>query len=238
LGAALDTQHASYQAQKSAGVRLASTAQVGLSLFGQLSTLKSLLRGQVVEVLPSSVPAGCGVRQISQAAGPNEKHPSDEPPGATGKGDPPNLATLALEYEPAPDLSVYNPTGPSVIWRRIYSSLRDDTGDGNHTYSADDFGEGWSQPYNVLMMDPNIWVHKQIGLGFTDGDYATGVNAPTAGTTWEVRLSGTVIEPPGTTPTPWTNNYGRNTGTAPGPVDLRGANPRFFVKRWWMFWIR
>ena len=74
--------------------------------------------------------------------------------GASQEGDPVNLATGQEEYGPDPDLVVYNPSGPSITWQRTYQTLRgpgqsypDYTYDG--TYQSDDFGTGWSQPYNV-----------------------------------------------------------------------------------------
>ena len=55
-------------------------------------------------------------------------------PGPT-QGEPVNLATGEEEYRPAPDLTVYNPTGPSVSFSRIYNSLRDE---------SIGLGTGWS----------------------------------------------------------------------------------------------
>ena len=63
-------------------------------------------------------------------------------PTPQGTQDPVNLATGEEEYTPAADLTVYNPNGPAVIWRRSYGSLRNDG-----WY----FGQGWSFPYNVGM---------------------------------------------------------------------------------------
>ncbi|MFI5385565.1 MAG: RHS repeat-associated core domain-containing protein [Fimbriimonadales bacterium] len=65
-------------------------------------------------------------------------------PHGSSSGDPVNLATGEEEYSPAPDMVVYNPIGPSVVWRRIYNSL------GNYTSG---FGAGWSTPYNVAVED-------------------------------------------------------------------------------------
>ena len=63
------------------------------------------------------------------------------------EGDPVNLATGEEEYTPAPDLTVYNPVGPSVVWSRRYDSLRGNTA--SQGYQSDDFGQSWSHNYNI-----------------------------------------------------------------------------------------
>lgn len=63
-------------------------------------------------------------------------------------GDPVNLATGEEEYESNPDLTVYNPTGPSVVWSRSYDSLANTTPNG--------FGAGWSHPYNIRIEDNSL----------------------------------------------------------------------------------
>ena len=63
-----------------------------------------------------------------------------------------NLSTGEEEYKPAPDLTVYNPHGPSVVWQRVYNSLR---GQNTFPYEYDDFGNSWSQTYNVGVWDPS-----------------------------------------------------------------------------------
>ena len=67
-------------------------------------------------------------------------------------GDPVNLATGEEEYTPADDLDVYNPIGPSVSWGRLYDSLREPYYE--QWYENKDFGEGWSQNYNMGVNDP------------------------------------------------------------------------------------
>jgi len=59
-------------------------------------------------------------------------------------GDPVNLATGEEEYAPPVDLKVYNPTGPSVNWRRAYYSL-------SNSHSG--FGQSWTHPYNVSIQE-------------------------------------------------------------------------------------
>jgi len=72
--------------------------------------------------------------------------------GATGlfgssAGDPVNLATGRESEVPAPDLTVYNPTGPAVIWQRSYISnqaLAENTG-----YGSPGFSRGWVHNYDL-----------------------------------------------------------------------------------------
>lgn len=65
--------------------------------------------------------------------------------------DPVNLASGEEEYTPT-DLTVYNPHGPSIVWGRIYDSL---AGDNTSSPQRSDFGDGWSQTYNVGVLDTN-----------------------------------------------------------------------------------
>ena len=65
--------------------------------------------------------------------------------------DPVNLASGEEEYTPT-DLTIYNPHGPSVVWGRIYDSL---AGDNTSSPESSDFGTGWSQTYNVGVLDTN-----------------------------------------------------------------------------------
>ena len=99
--------------------------------------------------------------------------------GASGGGDPVNLATGEEQYQPTDDLTVYNPTGPAVRWGRLYNSLRvlgDGYSYGDKTYQSNDFGAGWSQHYNVGVYDPNpggasgtkyILLENGARIGFT-----------------------------------------------------------------------
>ena len=116
-------------------------------------------------------------------------------------GDPVNLATGEEEYTPAPDLTVYNPTGPSVSWGRIYNSLRPAN---VSNYEYDDFGGGWSQPYNVWVGDsgnhtavPQLLPAKAASLG------AGGSDAPASGLTWDVLHNGSTVAT-SASPSGWT----------------------------------
>jgi RHS repeat-associated protein len=64
-------------------------------------------------------------------------------------GDPVNLATGEEEYSPKADLVVYNPNGPAVVWQRHYNSYRGPS----YSYETNDFGVGWSHPYNFGVYD-------------------------------------------------------------------------------------
>ncbi len=79
---------------------------------------------------------------------------SSSPSGPTAS-DPINLATGEEEYTPT-DLTVYNPHGPSISWGRIYDSLQacdPATGEAFGVPEQNDFGNGWSQTYNVGVQD-------------------------------------------------------------------------------------
>ncbi|MBS1712976.1 MAG: hypothetical protein JST30_01430 [Armatimonadetes bacterium] len=71
--------------------------------------------------------------------------------------DPVNLASGEEEYKPGPDLVVYNPIGPGVVWQRSYYSLMD--------YDSS-FGMGWTHPYNYMVFPPyeinDVWYDGMI----------------------------------------------------------------------------
>ncbi len=109
------------------------------------------------------------------------------------KGDPVNLATLEEEYMPDPDLSVYNPTGPSVVWQRSYRSLRGY----DVTYSYNDFGMGWSHSYNYAFYDPSPEAIPQasdeVWRGGSRVFPITGTGTLPPYYYWEVRRNGQVV---------------------------------------------
>jgi RHS repeat-associated protein len=104
-------------------------------------------------------------------------------------GDPVNLATLEEEYTPEPDLVVYNPQGPAVVWSRLYNSLRGL----DETYQSDDLGVSWSHPYNVGVYDPSVRLNPQVPQGGSAEFAATGQDAPAAGLNWEILLGGSTV---------------------------------------------
>jgi RHS repeat-associated protein len=78
--------------------------------------------------------------------------PVDKPDTAehgSSAGDPVNLATGREAYAPAPDLTVYNPNGPGVVWQRNYLSNQALKGYGSPGFSA-----GWVHTYDVSVKGP------------------------------------------------------------------------------------
>jgi hypothetical protein len=64
-------------------------------------------------------------------------------------GDPVNLTSGRESYAPAPDLTIYNPSGPGVIWRRAYlgyQALVGVTG-----YGSPGLARGWVHNYDVTL---------------------------------------------------------------------------------------
>lgn len=123
-------------------------------------------------------------------------------------GDPVNLATGEEEYTPAPDLTVYNPNGPSVVWSRLYNSLRGATSSAQTL----ELGQGWSQSYNINVYDPNavsapgtpVW--NQIPQDTIGQVTPTGTTPPASSPGWEIRHNGVVIAT-NTNPNGWYASY-------------------------------
>jgi len=104
-------------------------------------------RHHVCAITPSGQ---CGYPNTTQQCDSQRCCPTDSPgatqtPNGASAGDPVNLATLQEEYKPAPDLTVYNPTGPSVTFARQYNSL-------NSGMSAE-MGKHWSHNYDYYIMN-------------------------------------------------------------------------------------
>lgn len=96
-------------------------------------------------------------------------------PGAGSKGgsdgDPVNLATGAEVYTPEPDITVYNPNGPGVTWRRIYHGYQALRG-----YGSSGFSTGWSHPYDVTLQGPpaaGTWGALNVAYANGGGDPLT-----------------------------------------------------------------
>jgi RHS repeat-associated protein len=78
--------------------------------------------------------------------------PATYAPGSiAADGSRVNLATGDFDYNPAPDLVVYNATGPSVVWQRLYTELAVPPFSG-------DFGGSWNQAYGY-----EIWENPVAG---------------------------------------------------------------------------
>jgi len=86
-------------------------------------------------------------------------------------GDPINAATGEMDYQPAPDLTIYNPIGPNVSWSRTYQPLSN--------LSPTGLGVGWSHSYNWRIERSNISGSWHTFLRMNTG--ATIALTPTAG---------------------------------------------------------
>jgi RHS repeat-associated protein len=78
--------------------------------------------------------------------------PMDAPKGGEhgpSRPDPVNLATGAETYAHAPDLVVYNPSGPSVSWQRQYHSHHALSG-----YASPGLSLGWTHSYDQFLQGP------------------------------------------------------------------------------------
>lgn len=68
-------------------------------------------------------------------------------------GDPVNLATGREYYQPAPDITVYNPSGPAVVWQRQYSGVQALKG-----YGSPGLSPGWVHTYDTFITaTPGSW---------------------------------------------------------------------------------
>jgi RHS repeat-associated protein len=138
-----------------------------------------LMRAHVV-LWESHAVLSCG-----PASGPHPpcstNSPTDTPgtggggsPGGSG-GDPVDLATLEENYTPAPDLTVYNPIGPSVVWQRRYGSLRGNyqVPNGQVPYPQYAFGNYWNTSFDMQVVLSSGVAY----LYFPDGSFF-GFNVP------------------------------------------------------------
>jgi RHS repeat-associated protein len=122
-----------------------------------------LLLGRHVVLYVGTI-INCVRQPTSTKETPNTNCPTDSPggsaPGTTPTpkgptcGDPVNLATGEEEYHPEPDLVVYNPIGPAVVWQREYGSLRGPflTPSGLYPYAQSTLGYGWNTNYDLQVI--------------------------------------------------------------------------------------
>ncbi|MEI7985178.1 MAG: RHS repeat-associated core domain-containing protein [Armatimonadota bacterium] len=108
----------------------------------------------------SSAPGdGCGQPNPKSGGAPNNC--GDEGRAA----DPVNLATGYESYRPKPDLSVYNPIGPDVVFQRTYNELSNLQNEGGSGLPL-----GWSHNYDVLAnFDPTLGGWGDVLLRFPGG---------------------------------------------------------------------
>jgi len=108
-----------------------------------LSSMVNEVVGQAYPYVPASA---CGLGgSIPNKMPPFAPCPMDTPGcrapnGSPLEGDPINTASGEEEYSPKPDITVYNPIGPSVTWSRSYQALS--------KLSPTGWGVGWSHSYN------------------------------------------------------------------------------------------
>ncbi|HLJ54175.1 MAG TPA: DUF6531 domain-containing protein, partial [Chthonomonadaceae bacterium] len=185
------------------GAHVALAGYQGLSDVAQVARLAESLKAAAVrQYAAPAVLTTCGAKPTGQACcpqpcptdgGPTTSGPIGQPKtladGGPSKGDPVNLATGEEEYQPDADLTVYNPIGPSVSISRIYNSLRPM----DQTYESDDFGVGWSHPYNITVYDPTVNVNYRLQQGGSTSVTATGTDLPGSGLTWDIVLNGSTV---------------------------------------------
>lgn len=111
--------------------------------------------------------------------------------GKPSDSDPVNLATGAEEHAPPPDLTVYNPKGPSVVWSRTYNSLF------NPAFKVCphplDYGVGWSHSYNVFVNDYNITSYPVLQRRAVGTLGVTGNDVCDPNLTWDIQLQGATV---------------------------------------------
>ena len=91
---------------------------------------------------------------------------SDDRSSGASNGDPVNLATGRESYFSAPDLSIYNPSGPSVLWQRAYfgdQALASISG-----YGSPGLARGWVHNYD-LRIDGTAGSWGALNLVYPNG---------------------------------------------------------------------
>lgn len=118
--------------------------------------------------------------------------PGGGAPGAgPSAGDPVDLTTGREIYMPEPDLSIYNPSGPSVVWQRSYSgdlALKPVTGYGspglvrgwvhNYDLSLEGVAGSWGALKLVYPNGSSETITPQLSGGLPTGAFTTVAGAP------------------------------------------------------------
>jgi RHS repeat-associated protein len=108
--------------------------------FGSPSVIIEIIRGQKSRVIGAGVkpclPYECSCAEL----------PAGGTCGGSSEHDPVNLATGAESYRPNPDIVVYNPNGPAVVWQRNYHTSRALNAHGSPGLSL-----GWGHSYDVTV---------------------------------------------------------------------------------------
>ncbi len=187
----------------------ATRAPLRLSYGGPLAALRlrvhlpggalPVLQGHVLRYL-GVLGLGCGTKHDSLHC-PDWVQGPMYSPGGSGAGpqqcDPVNLATGEEEYSPAPDLVVYNPSGPTISWSRVYNSLRaPDTA--GLTYNSADFGVGWSHSYSYRVYNSTPGSSSPtLSLIMPNGSSVAVTGTPPASVSGTVTVQACSV-PPGT----------------------------------------
>jgi RHS repeat-associated protein len=119
---------------------------------------------------PQCPPDQCNCPTDSGSSGSGGGGPPTDAHGPSS-GDPVDLATGEEEYQPEPDLTVYNPIGPPVVWQRHYGSLRGPT-------RFIGFGYNWNTEYDLQASVSGTQITLNLSNGATYQFVAASV--PTA----------------------------------------------------------
>lgn len=113
--------------------------------------------------------AQCGMPPGTPATNPEDNHAEDPV-------DPVNLSNGEEVYSCPPDMIVYNPNGPDVVFQRYYNSLRGF----DPSYYFKLLGTGWSHSYNICIYDPHATeiIQNAVMQEGTGRVTVTGSNAP------------------------------------------------------------
>ncbi|HEV2705809.1 MAG TPA: RHS repeat-associated core domain-containing protein [Pyrinomonadaceae bacterium] len=102
---------------------------------------------------PPNTPRGCSgdpIDKKEEPSGGSSCGCSGSGSGASA-GDPVNLATGRESYAPAPDLNIYNPDGPNVVWNRMYEGHNAMAG-----YHSPGLSHGWVHPFDIRITSTSV----------------------------------------------------------------------------------
>lgn len=130
------------------------------------------VNGQVFIFVPASGaaappppydPCACPEDRPGTPGPPNPNASGSQGSSSPSAGDPVNLATGRESYAPAPDMDVYNPDGPRVIWQRRYYGYQALRG-----YSSPGLTRGWVHVFDTYMKGSgNSW--GPIEVNYSNG---------------------------------------------------------------------
>jgi RHS repeat-associated protein len=213
-------------ARTDVGAVLAATAPLSqvASSSGHAPFAATLVLARHITALSAAVIGGTGCSNYvggSQSCPSQTQCPTTCRKGGSGPdgADPVNLATGQEEYMPDPDIVVYNPHGPSVVWSRISDSLRPPNTmtsaialSNSTDYQNNDFGLSWTQSYNyVVDSSSGASVNQFIVAGngnFAMASIVAGLTFSYSGTaqsglTWDVEQSNGTTVATSSSPNGW-----------------------------------